>query len=243
MAMAKIYYHYNLFGVCKITENYAKQPKFVFRMQSTNNLSFYKANIISFFAALIITGFSIMIGKNNFFLLLNTNLGSTGDIIFKYATYIGDGVVWAVFAICILIFNKKKLPLTLAAIIISTLIAHYIKGHLIPANSRPISAMPQFLNFIHTISGVEISYGGSFPSGHTTQAFSMYLLFCILINKQWIVWVGFFLALLVGYSRVYQAQHFPIDIAGGIMVGLVSAWLSLLLQQWVEKKFYKKQKI
>jgi membrane-associated phospholipid phosphatase len=208
-------------------------------MQANNYLSFYKASIISFFTALVIAGFSIMIGKNNFFLLLNTDLGSFGDTFFKYATFLGDGVVWAIFAIGILIFNKKKLPLTLAAIVISTIISFYMKVYLFESLARPITAMPNLLHEIHTITGVKVHLIGTFPSGHTAQAFTMYLLCCILTNKQWIVWVGLFLSTLVGYSRVYQAQHFPIDVAGGIMDAIVTAWLSLWLQLWLEQKYFK----
>lgn len=206
-------------------------------MISNNYSNFYKANIISFFAAIIIIGFSIMVGKDNFFLLLNIDLGRVGDTFFKYATYIGDGVVWAIFAIIILWKNRIKLPITFAAIIISTLIAHYIKGHFLPINYRPVEALPNYKNVIHTIAGVEINYGGSFPSGHTTQAFTMYFLLCILMNKKWIFSVGFLLALLVGYSRVYQAQHFPIDIAGGIFVAMVTVWICL----WMQIKFEQKR--
>lgn len=209
-------------------------------MTINNYSNFYKANTISFFTAIIITGFSIIIGKNDLFLLLNKDLGNTGDFFFKYATYIGDGVVWAIFAIIILWKNRIKLPLTFAAIIISTLIAHYIKGHLLPINYRPVEALPDYKNLIHRIAGVEINYGGSFPSGHTTQAFTMYFLLCILVNKKWIVIVGYLLALLVGYSRVYQAQHFPIDIAGGIFVAMFTACICLWLQVKFEKKFYQK---
>ncbi len=209
-------------------------------MQGNNYLSYYKGNIISLFTAIIIAGLSIMMGKNNFFLLLNKDLGSSGDLIFKYTTYLGDGIVWVVFAGCIFIFNRKKWLLTLTAIVVSTIITHYIKGHLITVNPRPISAMPLLSNLIHTINGVELSYSGSFPSGHTTQAFTMYLLLCILVNKKWMVWIGFFLALLVGYTRVYQAQHFPIDVAGGIVVGIITAWISLKAQSWMEKKWQAK---
>jgi len=206
-------------------------------MQENNYLTFFKASIVSFFTAMAIAGFSIMIGKNNLFLLLNTDLGNIGDTFFKYATYIGDGVVWAIFAIYILIFNRRKLPITLAAIVVSTLIAHYIKGHLITNNPRPMTALFLHKDLIHTIAGVQLSDAGSFPSGHTTQAFTMYFFFCILLKKEWIIWVGFFLALLVGYSRVYQAQHFPIDVAGGIIVGIISAWIALQIQIFFEKKW------
>jgi membrane-associated phospholipid phosphatase len=199
--------------------------------------NFYKANIISLFAAIIIIGFSIMLDKNNLFLLLNTDLGSIGDFIFNYATYLGDGVVWALFAIAILWKQQRQLPITIAAIVISTIITHYVKGHLLPINYRPVEALPNARNLIHTIAGVEIHYGGSFPSGHTTQAFTMYFLLCLLIDKKWIVPIGFLGAMLVGYSRVYQAQHFPLDVAGGIFVALVTVWLSLWLQLKIEKKW------
>lgn len=203
--------------------------------------NFFKANIISFFTAIIIIGMSIMYGKNNLFLLLNTDLGNFGDIIFKYATYLGDGAVWALLVIFILWKKKTQLPLMLFAIIISTLIAHYIKGHLLPINYRPYEALPNVRNLIHTIPGVEIHYGGSFPSGHSTQAFTMYFLLCLLIQKKWIVPVGFLGAMLVGYSRVYQAQHFPLDVAGGILVAMFTVWVSLWLQLKIEKKWFDKE--
>jgi membrane-associated phospholipid phosphatase len=205
--------------------------------------NYYKAIIISLFAAIIITGLSIMYGKNNLFLLLNIDLGSIGDYFFKYATYIGDGAVWALFVIIILWKQRGKLPLTIMAIVISTLVAHYIKGHLFPINYRPVEALSNARNLVHTIAGVEINYGGSFPSGHTTQAFTMYFLLCLLVPKKWIVPVGFLAAMLVGYSRVYQAQHFPIDIAGGIFVAMFTVAISLWLQLKIEKKWYAKAKL
>ena len=199
--------------------------------------AFYWANIISVLAALIIGSFSFFIGKNDFFLLLNKDLGFLGDIFFKYVTYLGDGVLWAFFVIGVIFFNKKKLPLSIVAIVVSTLIIHYVKGHLCESVSRPLDAMPNLISIIHTISGVKVHLAGSFPSGHSTQAFTMYLLLCILLNKNWLVYVGFFLALLVGYSRVYQAQHFPVDVAGGIFVAVITAWISLFIQNKFEKKF------
>lgn len=226
----------------QINQSCFNYPNFVLSMKLNNSRAFYWANIFCVLAAVIIGGFSFFIGKNNFFLLLNKDLGVLGDIFFKYATYIGDGVVWAIFAIGILIFNRKKMPLTIVAILVSTIIAHYIKGHLCETVARPLDALPNMLSLIHTIPGVEMHYAGSFPSGHSTQAFTMYLLLCILTNKKWMVFVGLFLALLVGYTRVYQAQHFPIDVAGGIGVAIITAWISLWVQLWIERNFWGKIK-
>lgn len=218
----------------------AKSIHFCGHMQLDNYPQFYKANIISFFTAIIIIGFSVIVGKNNLFFLLNNDLGKQGDMFFEYATYLGDGVVWAIFAIAVIFLNWKKLPLVLIAIIISTLIAHYIKGHLLKINYRPVDELSDQLNMVHLVKGVTINYGGSFPSGHSTQVFTMYLLACLLWNKNWLLWVGLLYALLVGYSRVYLAQHFPIDVAGGIGVAIISSWIALWIQRAIEKKWQKK---
>ena len=198
-----------------------------------NNFSnLYKATIISLFTAIIITGFSIILGKENLFLILNHDYGKLGDWLFNYATYLGDGVVWGILVILGFLKNKKWLIPIVLSIIISTIIVHVIKGHVIIPNYRPIEVFNSMLRQVHTIQGVEVHFGGSFPSGHSTQAFTMYLLLCVLIKRNWIIWVGYFLALIVGYSRVYQAQHFPIDVAGGIFVAIVTVYVSL----WVSKK-------
>ncbi|HRH59159.1 MAG TPA: phosphatase PAP2 family protein, partial [Chitinophagaceae bacterium] len=52
-------------------------------------------------------------------------------------------------------------------------------------------------------------------------------------------YIAFLPALLVGYSRVYLAQHFPFDVAGGIIAAVVSVYLSLIIQRgvWLRKGF------
>jgi membrane-associated phospholipid phosphatase len=75
----------------------------------------------------------------------------------------------------------------------------------------------------------------SFPSGHTMTTFCIYLSFCLLINKSWWLYTGLAYAMLVGYSRIYLAQHFPLDVAAGIIGAIVSTWLSLLIQNAVYK--------
>ncbi len=197
---------------------------------STYNI-LYKATIISLFTAIIIVGFSIILGKENLFLLLNTDLGNFGDFFFNYATYLGDGIIWLLFVLFFLWKDKKQLLLIALSIIISTIIVHFVKGSVFVNQPRPLEALPQLKSIIHTIPNITIHLVGSFPSGHTTQAFTMYLLMCCIYNKTWMVWVGYFLALLVGYSRIYQAQHFPIDVAGGILVAIITVYSSIYLNQ------------
>ena len=79
---------------------------------------------------------------------------------------------------------------------------------------------------IHYVAGVQLNAAHSFPSGHTTGAFALFIALA-LINKR-PLWQMLFLitALLVGYSRLYLSQHFPIDVVVGSVIGTVSALLS-----------------
>lgn len=77
----------------------------------------------------------------------------------------------------------------------------------------------------------------SFPSGHTSTAFTLALLLASIVKRN--VWVFVFplIAFFVGYSRVYLAQHFVTDVLAGIFVGIVSAYLSLLVhEEFVKRK-------
>jgi undecaprenyl-diphosphatase len=69
--------------------------------------------------------------------------------------------------------------------------------------------------------------GYSFPSGHATVfaalAFSMFF-----INRPAGIAL-FFLAILVGLSRVVLGVHFPVDIIGGYLVGAVVSTLYVRL--------------
>lgn len=80
----------------------------------------------------------------------------------------------------------------------------------------------------------------SFPSGHTSTAFTLALLLASIVKRNIWVYVFPLIAFFVGYSRVYLAQHFVTDVLAGVFVGIVSSYLSLL----VHEKFRKgKQKL
>lgn len=109
--------------------------------------------------------------------------------------------------------------------------SHLFKDFLLPNEPRPMRAITDG-SYIHTVPGVQIDYLSSFPSGHTTTIFCFYLLFCLLIKKNWwLIW-GLVFALLVGYSRIYLAEHFPFDVAGGMIAAIISIVLSVKIQRW-----------
>jgi membrane-associated phospholipid phosphatase len=176
---------------------------------------------------------SFIIGRNAFFLLINDDLGGAADFFFKYWTNLGDGAVWVVVAVLFFIYRKKKIPLLIAAILFSTILTQVTKIYIVPAEPRPTVAITGY--DIHTVPGVELHTAYSFPSGHTATAFTIFLLACLFIKKRWMVFAGFFCAILVAYSRVYLAQHFPLDLGGGMAVAVATILLSLLVQRSWEK--------
>ena len=150
---------------------------------------------------------SIVVGKNELFLILNGNLGSIGDFIFKYATYLGDGIIWIPVGIWVLIYHRQKWVLLFSLIIISTAFVNMGKFVLMPEEPRPYAAIEN-KQAIHTVSGVDIHTIYSFPSGHTTTAFSVYLLLLVLTDSAVLLVVGLILAAMAGYSRILFGATF-----------------------------------
>lgn len=203
--------------------------------KNLNYTNFIIAAVITSIVALSLFYSSYSIGKNEFFLLLNNNLGAVGDIFFTIITFLGDGAVWAVLLFVFIKYNKQNIPLLIAAFVICTLLVQVCKYVIIPDAFRPIKAI-EATHLIHIVKGMEPHETASFPSGHTSAAFSFFLIGCLLVHQKWIVPVGFIYAILVGYSRVYLAQHFPFDVAAGMLVGVITISLAILIQLWWNKR-------
>lgn len=67
--------------------------------------------------------------------------------------------------------------------------------------------------------------GYSFPSGHSTNAASLYGSGARYQGKKWMRWMAVLLCFLVGFSRVAVGAHYPTDVLAGWALGLAAVFL------------------
>ncbi len=69
------------------------------------------------------------------------------------------------------------------------------------------------------------SGGFSFPSGHTTEVFTLFFAIFFFLNNRYWHFIFLLWALLIAYTRMAFGVHYPLDIIGGICVSLIVVWL------------------
>lgn len=176
-----------------------------------------------------------LIGNRDLFLLLNGDLGGVGDTLFPYITDMGTGYIFIPVLLFFILRRRQYTVLLVTSFAFSALFPYLIKLSHYPYTLRPTAAIAEKA-LIHTVLGVHLLTRGSFPSGHTTTAFTVFLLLCLVVNKKWMLPVGLAYAVLVAYSRIYLAQHFPADVVGGIVSAIMSVALGLWAQRLVARR-------
>jgi undecaprenyl-diphosphatase len=106
------------------------------------------------------------------------------------------------------LFAEGALAVILARGILTTTIQFFYH------TTRPFAA----LGFSPLIS----ESGSSFPSGHMAWFFALVIVIWFA-DRTWGNWY-IVLALAMGIARIYAGVHWPVDILGGLVVGLTSGW-------------------
>ena len=138
------------------------------------------------------------------------------DHVFETLSRIGTlGAVWIAIALVLAVVWRRwgVLLLTVAAVAIADLAARGLKTVVDVERPSTRYAVPKPL--------VARPHDHSFPSGHTATSFAaatMLTMFAPRLAPAWFV-----LALAIGYSSVYVGVHFPLDVVGGAVLGVIVA--------------------
>ena len=76
--------------------------------------------------------------------------------------------------------------------------------------------------------------GYSFPSGHSTNAVTVFGSLAANLRKRWLMVVAIVIPLLTGFSRVVVGAHYPTDVLAGWLLGIVSVVIIQILQNRVK---------
>lgn len=206
----------------------------------TRHEHFRIAVITSITFIVVFAAFLFIYGKKDSFILINGFYNPSLDYFFQYVTYLGDGLIYIPIVLYCLFLNRRFLVPVLAAIVICTVLTHFLKRIVFPDELRPVSLEVEKV-IIHKIEGVPLHRQHSFPSGHTSTAFTMALLLASIMKRKIWAYILPMVAFLVGYSRVYLAQHFVTDVTVGMLIGIVSAYLALLIYDAFNRRLARKK--
>jgi membrane-associated phospholipid phosphatase len=84
----------------------------------------------------------------------------------------------------------------------------------------------------------KLSDGGSpsFPSGHTSDAFSVATSLSLAFPKWYVIAPAFTWAAAVGYSRMHLGVHYPTDVLAGALIGAGSAYACHRINLWLKHR-------
>lgn len=179
---------------------------------------------------------------------VSEHVGHPGlDVIMQSITESGDSFYMLGFGIITLIIKKtRRIGITLMILIVlSTLLTGYIKCGV--DRDRP-----EF-DYEGVIFPVEISRdtfalfceGGvnaSFPSGHAARSVVFGIVLAFVLSERFPrgCYLLFAYPILVSISRVYVLQHFPMDVFGGAVLGIMLT--GVLAHRTKLYKFFDKSK-
>ena len=137
-----------------------------------------------------------------------------------------------IFLVLILVAYKKRglaLIIASAAFVgLNDFIGHEVIKETLQ-RPRPCHILPDFQH----IGNCSTSF--SFPSNHASNLFTAATLLTLFSRN--LAFIAYTCALLVGYSRVYLGLHYPSDVLGGALCGIVFGVLGFLFYKQICKLF------
>ena len=136
------------------------------------------------------------------------------NLLMPVVSRLGGGELYFLLGILLLFSGKREIKILGITLLAGLTISYYVTAVLkiLIARPRPFIA---FTNVI-LLGPMEKSY--SFPSNNAVTAF---MAASLLISRFRMRALFYSLAVLAGLSRIYIGVHYPSDIIGGAIIGLI----------------------
>jgi membrane-associated phospholipid phosphatase len=162
--------------------------------------------------------------KADLHLYLSTPHTAFGDVFFKYFTKIGGSFPFIVAGLLLFYKYRATIFIMVSGAFASIFVHTFKRIYNMPrpktffAQNFPNIALPQ-------VEGIHLHSTHSFPSGHSTAAFSFFLCLALMTKNKTLQFFYCIAAILAAYSRIYLHQHFASDVLVGAIIGGISTTL------------------
>ena len=134
--------------------------------------------------------------------------------------------------------NRRHALLVLAMMVLTIAIADQLSSGMIKhlvERLRPTHD-PSLGDAVHVVNGYRGGMYG-FVSSHAANSFAIATFMALLMRLRWVTGSLFTWAVLQCFSRVYLGVHYPGDILGGIVVGVLAGWVVWCLMRWIQRRW------
>ena len=167
----------------------------------------------------------------NIILFFSENVGNPSlDLLMQSITESGEALWMLGFAILILIIPRtRRVGVTLMIlIVISTLLTGYVKCGV--DRDRPDFEY-ESVSFPVPVSKdtfalfCEGGYDASYPSGHAARSMIFAIILGYALSERFPrgAYLMFLYPILISLSRLYVLEHYPMDVIGGSVIGIMLA--------------------
>jgi undecaprenyl-diphosphatase len=210
----------------------------MFRTRSFQFVAFLAAFVV--FSAVVASGATNVIDEpvNKYAKSIEGNPGL--DAVMIAITTMGDVATLLLFAIAITIVRRTRKAgmIFLISIVALAIAVMYLKPFVgrtaPPYEFVPAVKLPE--NFgIESDSLAPFAAAFSYPSGHVSRATALAFIVGYLLYRKsrvagYAIWA---FPIVIGITRVYVQQHFPTDLIGGFLIGMIiSVVLSNSMKLW-----------